>query len=792
MSLAVEPWQVKPGGNFALNVTSTLNSSVSLLAVDQRIFSFGRNHDITKDFVFNHELMKYDKIYDDGVYDTEIPFWFYFESYQKKFIDVGAVILTNAIQEIPCRPSALSSQMSTESANSAATYSTSAPITFPPNSHLENFNSLISETFLFKTVDINVALDDSEVQGIEMLNETVPNFATSWIITGIAVSNDFGLGLTETPTLLNVLLYFYIELIVPVTVKIGEVFVLEILVINLFEESLSADVTFFAQSEQFNVLRPYAYNWTYVPGGHSQHIQIQNRSIYRLRIEIQPKVIGFIELKVTAVTSKAGDSAQHHLVVIPDGFPIFENHAEIVLLGDCDQDGKQFSLNCSIPPGVLNDTVQVHASVSGDILGPALLHLESLIRLPTGCGEQTLINFVPIVVVLNYLTITNRLTPTLNETAKGYLEGAYQRMFQYRHDDGSFSAFGKSDNNGSTWLTAYTVKYYREAQKYIDISEQVIADALLFIVSKQEPDGRFREDGRVIHTSLQSGTVSGVAFTSYVTAILQNELNRYPQFQVVVDKAINNVLSHYNPDDVYSLAIATYLLYQADDDSKEILLEQFLPKATKNPTNIFWKYQPPTPSTSSLDIEITAYALLILYQIPELFDDGFKALQWLISQQTSTGGYQSTQDTVIALEAISKFATKFSAEDNDLIVNLHPENGNDISTIINSTTSLMTFRYQLDPTDRRLDVSIKGKGIAIVQLSCSYYTNNTIKNPSFNLNVAFGNQSCDNILVLNICASLRSNRPEDVSGMVVFRVKFPSGFVFDADTVLAPEIQVRS
>lgn len=756
------------------------------------MFSTSRNHDITKDFIFNQELIKYDGIFDDGTYETEIPFWFYFESYQKKFIDVGAVILTNAIQEIPCRSgdSSSSTQVSTEAPNSDVTFSTSAPVTLPPSSQLEMFYNKFSETFLFKTVDVTGAVNDSNVQGVETLNATAPDFESSWVITGIAVSNEFGLGLTDTPTALNVLLYFYVELIVPVTVKIGEVFVLEILIVNLFDEKLSADIKFFTKSDQFKVIRPYAYNWTYIPEGHLQHVQIQNRSIYRLRIEIQPIVINFIELKVTTVSSKAGDTAQNQLLVLPEGFPVFENHAEVSLLGKCDQDGKKFSLTCSIPSDVQNDSVTVQASVSGDILGPALLNLESLIRLPTGCGEQLLINFVPIVVVLNYLTLTKRLTPALNETAKGYLESAYERMFQYRHSDGSFSAFGKKDKNGSTWLTAYTARYYREAQKYIDISEQVIAEALSFVASKQQADGRFREDGYVIHKSLQSGTASGVAFTSYVAAVLQKELLGYPHYKINVGKAIDNVLALYNPDDVYSLALTTCLLYQTDDDHKKILLDQFLSKVIKSSKSIFWKNQPPSTSTSSLDIEITAYALLILNQIPKFFDDGFKVLQWLISQQNSRGGYQSTQDTVIALEAIAKFATKFQAANNDLIVSLHPEYGVDVSAIINSTTSLMTFRYQLEKNVRKIDVFTKGKGVAIVQLSCNYYTNKTVKNPSFDLNVAFGNESCDNMLVLKICASFRSSRPEDVSGMVVFKIDLPTGFVYDHDTPLTSEIQV--
>lgn len=45
----------------------------------------------------------------------------------------------------------------------------------------------------------------------------------------------------------------------------------------------------------------------------------------------------------------------------------------------------------------------------------------------------------------------------------------YQRELRYRHDDGSFSAFGNSDASGSTWLTAFVLKSFAQARQYIQV-----------------------------------------------------------------------------------------------------------------------------------------------------------------------------------------------------------------------------------------------------------------------------------------------------------------------------------
>jgi len=38
----------------------------------------------------------------------------------------------------------------------------------------------------------------------------------------------------------------------------------------------------------------------------------------------------------------------------------------------------------------------------------------------------------------------------------------YQRELTYRHNDGSFSAFGESDKEGSLWLTAFVLKCFSQ------------------------------------------------------------------------------------------------------------------------------------------------------------------------------------------------------------------------------------------------------------------------------------------------------------------------------------------
>lgn len=152
-------------------------------------------------------------------------------------------------------------------------------------------------------------------------------------------------------------------------------------------------------------------------------------------------------------------------------------------------------------------------------------NLDGLIRMPYGCGEQNMLNFVPNIVVINYLKNSNQLNPAIESKAKKYMESGYQRELTYKHDDGSFSAFGKSDASGSTWLTAFVARAFRQAADHIDIEEKVIDDALEWLNKVQAPNGSFPEVGKVSHSDMQGGAGQGIALTAYtLITFLENKV----------------------------------------------------------------------------------------------------------------------------------------------------------------------------------------------------------------------------------------------------------------------------
>lgn len=65
-------------------------------------------------------------------------------------------------------------------------------------------------------------------------------------------------------------------------------------------------------------------------------------------------------------------------------------------------------------------------------MGPTVNNLDKLLRMPTGCGEQTMIGFAPDVFVTNYLTATNQLTGDIEEKAINFLEKGMTNFAKFR------------------------------------------------------------------------------------------------------------------------------------------------------------------------------------------------------------------------------------------------------------------------------------------------------------------------------------------------------------------------
>lgn len=349
----------------------------------------------------------------------------------------------------------------------------------------------------------------------------MPDTITSWVITGLSVNPVYGLGLTKGPKTLKVYQPFFISLSLPYSVKRNEVVAIPIVLFNYLEHDADTELSIFNEADRFefvdNVVDKYATR--------TRQLRVPANNGVTTTVLLRFTSVGEINLRVQAVSPLAGDAIERGVRVEPEGVPQFVNKAVFVDLRD--KDRLEAVESVDIPSNAVPASWKINVNAIGDLLGGAIQNLQNLIRLPTGCGEQNMLKFVPNVVILDYLKTVDSLKESVETRARKYLLAGYQRELTYRHRDGSFSSFGNLDSRGSTWLTAFVAKSFKQAERYVDVDAKIIDNALKWLQGIQKEDGSFPEIGQISHRTLQSDANKGVALTAYtVVAFLRNKVRK--------------------------------------------------------------------------------------------------------------------------------------------------------------------------------------------------------------------------------------------------------------------------
>lgn len=620
---------------------------------------------------------------------------------------------------------------------------------------------------------------------------TVPDSITSWVATAFVISEDLGLGLTTTPVELRAFQPFFIFLNLPYSVIRGEEFALEVTIFNYLKDATEVKVII-EESDKFDILMTSnEINAT----GHQQTILVPSEDGATVLFPVKPTHLGEIPITVTAISPDASDAVTQRILVKAEGIEKLYSQSVLLDLTDNRLQTMQKTLSFSFPPNTVSGSERVQITAIGDILGSSINGLASLIRMPYGCGEQNMINFAPNIYVLDYLTKKKQLTENLKEKALSFMRQGYQRELLYQRDDGSFSAFGNDDPSGSTWLSAFVLRCFLEAEPYIDIDQNVLHRTYTWLKGHQKSNGEFWEPGRVIHSELQGGNKSPVTLTAYIVT----SLLRYKKYQPNLDvqDSIKFLESEFSRgiSDNYTLALTTYALSYVRSPKAREALDTLTRRAEREEGMQFWvssvsglseSWQP-----SSLDIEVAAYVLLSHF-LQQQISEGIPIMRWLSRQRNSLGGFASTQDTIVALKALSEFAALMNTDRTNIQVTVTGSGApSPVKFQIDAHNRFVLQTAELpvgEPTE--VNISANGFGFAICQLNVicnvkdseSSRRRKSIQNQeAFDLDVAVKDNTDDiNHLNLNVCT--RFLGPER-SGMALMEVNLLSGFIVTSDAI---------
>ncbi|XP_061328272.1 alpha-2-macroglobulin-like protein 1 isoform X2 [Pezoporus flaviventris] len=590
------------------------------------------------------------------------------------------------------------------------------------------------ETFIWTLVPIN----DS---GAAELAVTVPDSITDWRAMTFCTSGSHGFGISET-TSLRSFKPFFVEPTLPYSVFRGESFPLKVKVFSYLKQCMvlqlslkeSMDFEFVHANVKFTIcLCPDSaktFFW-----------DVKATKLGKVNFTVTAEVMeqeGVCTESVAVVPESGGkDTVVKHLLVKPvphQAEGLLEEKTHTSLLCPKGTSASE-TIPFTIPENMVLGSERAHITFLGDILGTALDNIDGLLQMSSGCGEQNMVHFAPNVFITRYLEETGQLTPEIKQKAIGYLESGYQRQLLYKHADGSYSAFGEGSEPGNTWLTALVLKTFSQAQDFIHIDEQNIKDAANSLIKSQTPSGCFKSVGKLFNNGLMGAVEEGLGLSSaIITALIHSGM---PRSDPVVWKALKCIKDLVNADtdssNLYSLALAANAFAVAGDKAlRQKILKRLDKAAITSDDQIFWSQQSKWEEGSlywyqapSVDVELTSSILMAHLLKSSLSSEEIRKasqiVSWLTKQQNPYGGFASTQDTVVALEALALYATKtFSKDGPDLQVSLSSEGFNQ-NIRVDNTNRLLLQTVELPAIPQDYTVHVQGHGCLFLQAILRYH-----------------------------------------------------------------------
>ncbi|GFQ91799.1 alpha-1-inhibitor 3 [Trichonephila clavata] len=791
----------QPGSQTSVRVTSSPNSMCGLKIVDKSVSLLDSSDQLTKDNIFQRIEDLNSNYYSSNPCNENIPqpglqssspssnvgppYPYSSSSYEDSlgtFQDAGYLVISNLILFTrPCSNNGGGGGVSYRLHSAREFISTPAAIAGPdaapikirlPTASVKDIRDYFPETWLFQ-------MQRTGSNGVFVSKETLPDTITEWEGSAVCINSNDGLGLSDVSSIKG-FQAFFISYTLPISVIRSEEFTVIVSIFSYVDDPLPVTVSL-EQSKEFVVANDST----------SGDLCIQPNTSNSLRLKLKATTVGKVNITVRAETASssqvcgkspvyssfARDAITQSFEVEAEGFSNEKVHSILFCPTDAKNQIFSKSYDLKLPEDVIPDSARAFVDITGNILGPSIQNLNSLVSLPTGCGEQNMVKFTPNYLVLDFLSDIGKLTDDIKSMAIRNLITGYQRELNYRHYDGSFSAFGETDSEGSMFLTAFVLRSFYNAKRYITIDDSLCPDMQNWITARQQADGCFPNTGQIIDTGIQGGLEGEKnqgAITSYVVASLL--ISKYEN-QTVIDEALS-CLRNNPPANPYETFLYSYAeALSGDNDDAKNLIKQIKPRAITDDGIEFYRNPNGTKATN---IETVAYAVLSKLQLGNNKSDIVPLVRYLTSNLNPQGGFSSTQDTVVGLHALSNFASLVYKDPVNIQVSI--SGGLKETVQVTEGNKLLVQRNMVSKVPSTLNIQAQGQGCGLMQTSLRYHTSTAPEKKKFSLNVVgeCTSPDCKERKITTVVSYIPKGK---IAGMSVVQIKMITGTVPDRDSL---------
>ena len=344
---------------------------------------------------------------------------------------------------------------------------------------------------------------------------------------------------------------------------------------------------------------------------------------------------GECRLTFRGTSGRLTDTLDKSLAVVPPGFPQAVAYSGRI-------DGEE-EVVVKLPGDWVPGSLEVSLNVFPSLLADVSQGLDGILDQPRGSFEQALAVVYPGVATLEYMQENGIADPAMTRRAKDLLADGYKEAIGYESPTGGYEWFGGKP--GHEALTALGLMEFLQMADVYDVDQKMIERITEWLLNRRDDAGGFQRDPAALDGLVSPGTEITDAYITWALS----EADRpdiEPQVRHVVESARES-------SDPYLLALAGAAAVNAGrrGDGNEILAR--LAPIQAEDGHLTGSDRSITGSRGrSLTMETTALAALAWMKLPEFADEANRAVEWIVDNRQGSGGFGSTQATVLALKAL--------------------------------------------------------------------------------------------------------------------------------------------
>ncbi|MGH7226919.1 MAG: alpha-2-macroglobulin family protein, partial [Gemmataceae bacterium] len=325
--------------------------------------------------------------------------------------------------------------------------------------------------------------------------------------------------------------------------------------------------------------------------------------------------------------------------------PIVGSHSDVL--------EKSATHDLTLPQTWIKGTLKCRVQVYPSTLADLQKGLESLLREPCGCFEQTSTSNYPNILVLQYLKESAQTKPAVERRAHELLDRGYQKLTSFeclnpaQHKKEGYEWFGGTAPAHEA-LTAYGLMEFRDMAKVRDVDAAMMKRTHDYLLNQRDGHGGFKRNPRALDTF---GRAPQHITNAYVVWALTEGGK---DDDISKELAALSEQAKASKDPYFLSLVANSLINCAKTAEATKLLKKVV--EIQKPDGHLDAAQTSITGSGGRDLQIETTSLAVLGWLkanPGAFNGGIqKAIRWIGQQRGGYGGFGSTQSTILALKAL--------------------------------------------------------------------------------------------------------------------------------------------